>query len=116
MIETARPRLRASRSVAALGTCHREIEEGKRRLEAFTDGVIVITITVLLPERTIIARNGRNSKLADSVGSELKGKLSLLIYTAAMALAFVRPWIAISLYVAIALMWFVPDRRIESVI
>ena len=118
MIETARPRLRASRSVAALGTCHREIEEGKRRLEAFTDGVIVIviTITVLLPERTIIARNGRNSKLADSVGSELKGKLSLLIYAAAMPLAFVQPWIAISLYVAIALMWFVSDRRIKSII
>jgi uncharacterized membrane protein len=50
------------------------------------------------------------------VGSDLKAKLSLLIYAVAIALAFVRPWIAIALYVVVALMWFVPDRRIESVI
>jgi uncharacterized membrane protein len=50
------------------------------------------------------------------VGSDLKGKLSLLIYAVAIALAFVRPWIAIALYVVVALMWFVPDRRIKSVI
>ena len=73
-------------------------------------------IGYLLLERTIIARNDRDSKLAAAVGSELKGKLSLLIYAAAMPLAFVRPWIVISFYVEIALMWFVPDRRIESII
>ena len=50
------------------------------------------------------------------MGSDLKGKLSLLIYGAAIALAFVQPWIAIALYVVVALMWFVPDRRIKSVI
>jgi uncharacterized membrane protein len=70
----------------------------------------------LLLERTIIACNGRSSKLAAAVGSDLKGKLSLAIYAVAILLAFVRPWIAISLYVVIALVWFVPDRRIESII
>jgi len=73
-------------------------------------------IGYLLLERAIIACNGQSSRLAAAVGSDLKGKLSLLIYAAAIPLAFVRPWIAVSLYVAIALMWFAPDRRIEAII
>ncbi len=72
------------------------------------------SIGYLLLQTMIIACNGRQSRLAAAVGADLKGKLSLLIYVAAILLAFIRPWIAISLYVAIALMWFVPDRRIES--
>ena len=81
-------------------------------------GVVLILAAIgyLLLEWAIIARNGRSSKLAAAVGSDLKAKLSLLIYAVAIALAFVRPWIAIALYVVVALMWFVPDRRIESVI
>ena len=67
-------------------------------------------------ERSIIAVNGPQSKLARAVGDELKGKVSLLIYVLAIALAFVRPWIAIALYVLNAAMWFIPDRRIESIV
>jgi len=52
--------------------------------------------------------------LATAVGGDLKGKLSLAMYVAAVPLAFVREWIAIVIYVAVALMWLVPDRRIES--
>jgi uncharacterized membrane protein len=52
--------------------------------------------------------------LARAVGSDLKEKLSLSIYAAAILLAFVQPWIAIALYIAVALIWFIPDRRIES--
>jgi uncharacterized membrane protein len=78
--------------------------------------LILAAIGYLLLEWAIIARNGQSSKLAAAVGSDLKAKLSLLIYAVAIALAFVRPWIAIALYVAVALIWFVPDRRIESVI
>jgi uncharacterized membrane protein len=62
----------------------------------------------------IVARNGNDSKLAAALGSDLKGKLSLGLYLAAIALAFVRPWIALAIYIFIALMWFVPDKRIES--
>jgi uncharacterized membrane protein len=69
-----------------------------------------------LLQSAIIACNGRSSKLAAAVGSDLKGKLTGSIYAAAIPLAFLRPWIAISLYVAVALMWFVPDRRIESLL
>ncbi|MGH9702843.1 MAG: TMEM175 family protein [Candidatus Acidiferrales bacterium] len=72
-------------------------------------------IAYLFLERSIIACNGPNSKLARAVGSDIKGKLSLSIYVLAIALAFVRPWIAILLYVVIAMIWFIPDRRIESI-
>ena len=58
--------------------------------------------------------NGRSSRLAAAVGNDLKGKVSLAMYAAAIPLAFVNPWIAIALYVAVALMWLVPDRRIEG--
>ena len=68
----------------------------------------------LLLEWTIVACNGVTSQLARAVGRDLKGKLSRLIYAVSIPLAFIRPWIAITLYVASALMWLVPDRRIEA--
>jgi uncharacterized membrane protein len=68
----------------------------------------------ILLERWLIAVNGRNSALAKAVGGDWKAKLSLVMYVAAVPLAFVRPWIAIALYVASAMMWFVPDPRIEK--
>jgi uncharacterized membrane protein len=70
----------------------------------------------LLLERSIIACNGPDSKLARAVGSDLKAKASLLIYILAIPLAFVRPSIAILLYTINAVMWFIPDRRIESIV
>ncbi len=56
------------------------------------------------------------SLLARAVGRDLKGKLSALLYAAAILLAFVRPWIADAIYVLVALIWFVPDRRFERAI
>jgi len=73
-------------------------------------------IGYLLLERMLIACNGADSALARAVGSDLKEKLSLSIYAAAILLAFVQPWIAIALYIAVALIWFIPDRRIEKII
>ena len=64
--------------------------------------------------RMLILCNGSGSTLARAVGSDLKAKLSLSIYAAAILLAFVQPWIAIVLYIAIAVIWFIPDRRIEK--
>jgi uncharacterized membrane protein len=71
-------------------------------------------IAYLILERTIIAVNGPNSSLAAAVGSDSKGRMSLTLYVLGVALAFIQPWISIALYVAVALMWLVPDRRIES--
>lgn len=73
-------------------------------------------ISYWLLQKAIIARNGKSSKLATAGGSDLKGKLTFSIYAAAILLAFLRPWIAILLYVAVAVLWFVPDRRIESIV
>jgi TMEM175 potassium channel family protein len=67
-------------------------------------------------QSAIIACNGRNSQLAAAIGRDVKGKVSLAAYASAIPLAFVRPWIAIVLYIAVALMWFVPDRRIEKLV
>jgi len=67
-------------------------------------------------QRAIVAVDGASSPLAKAVGSDRKGLVSRLMYMAAVAAAFVRPWIAWTLYVAVALLWFVPDRRIERVL
>ncbi len=72
-------------------------------------------VAYILLERSIIAYNGPNSKLARAVGSDVKSKLSLLIYVVAIPLAFARPWIALALYVLNAALWLIPDRRIESI-
>jgi uncharacterized membrane protein len=73
------------------------------------------SIAYLLLERSIIACNGPNSKLSRAVGHDLKAKLSLLLYVIAIFLSFEGPWIALVLYVLNALLWLIPDRRIESV-
>ncbi len=67
-------------------------------------------------ERSLIAFNGPDSKLARAVGRELKGTVSMLVYVVAVPLAFVHVWISIAMYVAIAAIWFIPDRRIETTI
>jgi uncharacterized membrane protein len=73
-------------------------------------------IAYILLEQSIIAYNGPNSRLARAVGGDLKSKMSLLVYALAILLAFVHPWIAIMLYVANGILWFIPDRRIESIV
>jgi hypothetical protein len=57
------------------------------------------------------------SRLALALGgSDFKGKVSLALYVTAVPLAFIRPWLAIALYVTVALWWLVPDKRIESLV
>jgi uncharacterized membrane protein len=81
-----------------------------------TYGVVLVlaafAYTVL--QRTIIASQGPNSRLAAAVGRDRKGKLSLTLYVAAIPLAFVHPSIADVLYAVVALIWLVPDPRIEQ--
>lgn len=61
----------------------------------------------------IIHAHGSESQLARAVGRDWKGKLSMALYAPAVPLAYVNPWISITLFVAVTLMWLVPDRRIE---
>ena len=81
-------------------------------------GVVLVlsAIAYILLERSIIACDGPHSKLARAVGRDTKAKLSLLIYLLAIPLAFVHSWIALAMYVVVAMTWFIPDRRIESII
>jgi uncharacterized membrane protein len=62
---------------------------------------------------TIVRTEGHASTLAMALGSDIKGKLSIALYAAAVGLAFVDPWISDALYCGVALLWFIPDRRIE---
>jgi uncharacterized membrane protein len=74
---------------------------------------LMSAIGYLVLERSIIACNGPVAALAEAVGRDWKGNLSLACYAAAMGLAFVGPMVAIAVYVGIAALWLVPDRRIE---
>jgi uncharacterized membrane protein len=77
-------------------------------------GVMLLAgVSWLLLQQTLVRCNGRDSALARAVGGDVKGKTSAVLYTAAIGLAFVRTWIAHGLIVAVACMWFIPDRRIE---
>ena len=66
-------------------------------------------------ERALIAAEGKESILARAVGRDRKGKLSVSLYAAAIPLAFLHRWIAQAVYILVALMWLIPDRRIEKV-
>ncbi|MEP7356590.1 MAG: TMEM175 family protein [Anaerolineales bacterium] len=64
--------------------------------------------------RALIAHHGRESTLAAAIGRDVKGLASLVIYSVAIPLAFVNSWLAGALYFVVAVMWFIPDRRIEK--
>jgi uncharacterized membrane protein len=81
-------------------------------------GVVLIMagMAYTLLQRCIIAAEGPDALLARAVGKDLKGKFSLVIYALAIALAFWNQWLAQAGYVAVALLWLVPDRRIEKLL
>ncbi|MEO8597126.1 MAG: TMEM175 family protein [Candidatus Solibacter sp.] len=81
-------------------------------------GVVLLmaAIAYYLLQRAIVASQGANSLLRSALGSDWKGKLSPLTYLAAIPLAFVSPWISGALYGMMALIWLIPDRRIERVL
>jgi uncharacterized membrane protein len=64
--------------------------------------------------KTLVAHHGKDSTLAKSIGRDRKAKLSLIVYAAAIPLSFSEPWIACACYVMVAVMWFLPDPRIEK--
>jgi len=64
--------------------------------------------------RLLIAHHGKDSTLAESIGTDRKGRVSLVVYAVAIPLSFVQPWIAFGCYVVVAIMWLIPDPRIEK--
>lgn len=81
-------------------------------------GVVLLmaAIAYFIMERLIIASQGPDSLLKKAVGNDWKGKLSPVLYILAIVAAFWAQWIAQSLYVLVALLWLVPDRRIKHVL
>ena len=78
--------------------------------------LLMPAIAYVLLQKAIIHRQGARSVLAKAVGGDLKGKLSPLAYLTGIGFAFYQPWVSIALYVMVAIVWLVPDRRIERVI
>ncbi len=86
------------------------------RLPTAAYGVILLAaaIAYYLLQKAIIAVDGPHSALSAALGRDLKGKISPVLYAIAIPGAFVNRWIAVALYVAVAVLWFVPDRRLET--
>jgi uncharacterized membrane protein len=81
-------------------------------------GVVLLmaAIAYWILVQAILAHEGAHSKLRTALGGDFKGKISIVIYAVAVALAFVNQWISDALYVLVAMMWLVPDRRIEKTV
>lgn len=75
--------------------------------------LIMNAISYTILSRMLIRHHGENSLLAHAMGNDGKGKVSLVIYAVAIGLAFVQSWIGFALYIVVACIWFIPDRRIE---
>jgi uncharacterized membrane protein len=88
-------------------------DEYRHPLPAAAYGAVALAagVAYAILVRALIRANGRGSALAQAIGSDVKGYASLLLYAAGVGLAFVSPWISYALYAAVALTWFVPDRR-----
>lgn len=78
--------------------------------------LLLAGVSYYLLSQKLIARHGPDSPLARAVGSDVKGRASLALYTLGVGLAFVQPLVAYAIYAAVAVMWLVPDRRIERVL
>lgn len=76
--------------------------------------LVLAAVAYFILVRALIAVHGHDSVLATAVGRDFKGKVSVVIYLVAIPLAFLSPWLAGLLYVSVAVIWLVPDRRIEE--
>jgi uncharacterized membrane protein len=76
--------------------------------------LLLAGIAFVVLTKSLIAHHGKNSVLATSIGNDWKGRVSVLVYALAIPLAFVKPWVACACYALVAIMWLVPDPRIEK--
>jgi len=75
--------------------------------------LLMAAIAYYILSRTIVSAEGSSSKLGQAIGSNYKGKLSPVLYAAGIGMSFVHTWVAAGLYVTVAVIWLIPDRRIE---
>jgi uncharacterized membrane protein len=78
--------------------------------------LIMAAVAYTILATLLVRHEGPDSTLARAFGSDVKGKVSIALYALGIGLSFVRPWLGLLLYVAVALLWLVPDRRIERLL
>lgn len=93
-------------------------ENSFREIPTAVYGIVLFmaAIAYYILQRSIIAKEGPDSLLARAVGCDWKGKISPVFYLSAIGLSFMMPWIAHGIYVLVALIWIIPDRRIEKIL
>jgi uncharacterized membrane protein len=79
-------------------------------------GLVMLSaaIAYYILAHTLVAAHGPDSRLARAIGRDRKGKVSVALWAIGIALAFINPWMAVAVYVGVAMTWLVPDRRIEK--
>ncbi|HOW35094.1 MAG TPA: TMEM175 family protein [Candidatus Omnitrophota bacterium] len=84
----------------------------------FLYGIVFLMAAVayVILQTLIVEKHGKDSLLAQALGSDWKGKLSLMSYVSALGLAFINHWFSVALYILVAILWLIPDQRIEKVI
>jgi uncharacterized membrane protein len=85
------------------------------RLPVLLYGLVLFmaAIAYYMLSRTLM-KDDHNSALADAIGGDFKGKISIVLYAIAITSAFIHPWIAFGFYIFVAIIWFIPDQRIEN--
>ena len=78
--------------------------------------LLMPAIAYYLLQKAIMRKQGPDSVLANALGKDIKGKISPILYLAGIVLAFISPWLSVTIYVLVAIMWLIPDRRIENVL
>jgi len=108
-------------AVLAVARALRHGVDGRKPLCAVTVaayGVVLLgaSCAYYILTRALLATHAEDSLLAKALGKDFKGKISVVIYLAAIPLAFVQPWIACGLYVLVAAIWLFPDQRFEKLL
>jgi uncharacterized membrane protein len=81
-------------------------------------GVVLLmcAIAYTILARALVRRHGHQSVLGRAIGEDVKGRMSLVLYASAIPLAFVNRWISLAIYFTVAVIWLIPDRRIERIL
>jgi uncharacterized membrane protein len=93
-----------------------ETKFASRPVAAYGAVMLMCAVAYTILVLALIDLHGADSKLARAIGSDAKGKISLLFYIIAIPTAFFNHWIAMGLYLSVSIIWFLPDRRIENVL
>jgi uncharacterized membrane protein len=83
---------------------------------AYGFALLMAGVAYYILARLLVRLHGNESTIARALGTDIKGKLSVVLYAVAILLTCVNTWLSIALYVAVALMWLVPDRRVEKIL